>query len=927
MMVQSPLAGSRGVGTVVGTGADRDVLLATKLRVPSLRDGFVARPRLTVSLDAAVNRELVVVSAPAGFGKSSAIAEWVTGCGTPVAWLSLDDADNDPVRFWRHVAAALDVARPGVAAAVAARSGGLSTPSYHAAVAALVNELAESAETVVLVLDDYHVVDSATVHASLTYLLEHLPRALRLVVAGRADPPLPLARMRARGRLAELRAEDLRFTVAESAALLGAAPVHSLPPEAAAVLAARTEGWAAGLQLAALSLSGRADVECFVTEFSGSNRFVLDYLTEEVLDGQPAAVRQFLLETSVLERLSGPLCDALRGRSDSQQLLEQVEQANLFLHPLDDCRQWWRYHHLFADLLRARLTREQPDRVAALHRAAGEWYARHRLADQAVHHLLAVGDHEAAADIGSEHAQTRLQRREAATLYRWFAALPDELLRARPHLCATKALAALVSGHIEEVEPLLAGGGEGGPDAGPDAAGPGLGPVPAVVALVHAELALRTSSGEAAVRHARDGLALVGRADGYLDYFLRYDLAAGFLLEGAVGAAEPLLDELAVHPWATRADPFFAARTLSLIGWMRMAQGRLDEAARIYRTALDTWARPADRAHLPDAGVAHARLAQISYLRDELDVAAEHAETAVELCRRLGLPRWEVTALVAAARVRHARGEHDEAIAALDEAGRLAAGPGVAAPIAASVSVQRARIALAHGDTGEVADWVRSRNLAFGDEPHCAREPEYLLLARLLIRRQPQQAARMLADWHGLAAAQRRTGSVIEARVLQALAHAELDDPAGALTHLVEALALAGPQRHLRVFVDEGAALAALLRELLVGRRLEQLAADRAVPQAFLSALSAAFDRIGHPLLPTARRGAVAVPGLVEPLTARETEVLSLLADGRPNRAIADDLVISVDTVKRHVTHVLDKLAAANRTEAVARARQLGLLS
>jgi LuxR family maltose regulon positive regulatory protein len=901
------------------------VLLATKLRVPALREGFVARPRLSAALSAALTRELVVVSAPAGFGKSSAIAEWAAGCGTPVAWLSLDDADNDPVRFWRHVAAALDVARPGTAAAVDARSGGLSTPSYHAAVAALVNELVASAEQVVLVLDDYHVVDSAAVHASVASLLEHLPDTLRLVVATRADPPLPLARLRARGRLAELRAEDLRFTVAESGALLGAATARSLPQEATAALAARTEGWAAGLQLAALSLSRRPDVERFVTEFSGSNRFVLDYLTEEVLDGQPAAVRQFLLETSVLERLSGPLCDAVRGQDDSQELLEQVEQANLFLHPLDDVRRWWRYHHLFADLLRARLAREQPERVAALHRAAGDWYARHRLPDQAVHHLLTAGDHERAADLAGEHAESRLRRREAATLHRWLAALPDELLRARPHLCATKALAALVSGHLEEVEPLLARA-EAGAGAEPEP-GPGLGPVPAVVALVHAELALRTGRGGAAVRHAHDGLALVGRGDGYLDHFLRYDLAAGFLLDGAADAAEPLLHELAVHPWATRADPFFAARTLSLIGWMRMTQGRLDDALRIYRTALDTWARPADRTHQPDAGVAHARLAQVSYLRDELDAAADHAETAAELCRRLGRPRWQVTALVVAARVRHARGEHDGAAEALDEAGRLAARPGVAAPIAASVGVQRARIALARGRIGEVADWVRARGPAPADEPHYPREPEYLLLARLLVRRQPQQAVRLLERWHGLAEAQHRTGSVVEIRILQALAQAELGEPADAAALLVEALALAAPHRHLRVFVDEGAALAALLRELLVGRRLERLDGARDVPQAFLAALSAAFDRSGRSLLPAARRGAVTVPGLVEPLTAREKEILSLLADGRPNRAIAEDLVISVDTVKRHVTHVLDKLAATNRTEAVARARALGLLS
>ena len=908
------------------------MLLATKLRMPRLRDGFVARPRLTAWLTAAVSRELVLVCAPAGFGKSSAMAEWAAGCDNPVAWLSLDEVDNDPVRFWRHIAAAVDTAWPGIEAAVAARSGGPSTPSFHPAVAVLVNELAESTQPIVLVMDDYHVIESATVHASLAYLLERLPAALRLVVAGRADPPLPLARMRARGQLAELRAADLRFTVAESAALLGAAGAGALPQAAAAALAARTEGWAAGLQLAALSLSGRVDVEAFVAEFSGSNRFVLDYLTEEVLDGQQPDVRQFLLETSVLERLSGPLCDALRGRDDSQQLLERVERANLFLHPLDDRRQWWRYHHLFADLLRARLAREQPDRVAVLHRAASDWYARHRLADQAVHHLLAVDEHERAADVVAEHAQARLARREAATLHRWFAALPDELVAARPDLCATKALSAVVSGHAEVAEPLLAAA------EGASGSARGLGPVTAVVALVRAELALRTGEGGAAVQHARNGLALadgglvdgaaLDRADGYLDYFLRYDLAAGFLHDGVVDAAEPLLRELAAHAWPAHADPFFAARTLSLTGYMRISQGRLDDAARIYRAALDTWARPADHAHMPDTGVAHTHLAHICRLRDELDAASGHAETAVELCRRLGLPRWAVTALVTSAQVHQARGSSDAATAALDEAQRLAAGPGVPTHIAASVGVTRARIELACGPTEQSAAWVHDRGLAVTDEPVCVREPEYLLLARLLLRRgEPEEAIRLLGRWHAMAAAQHRMGSVIEIRVLQALAHADRGDAARARALLIEALALAAPHRHLRVFVDEGPPMAALLRELPARRRREQLDGGVVVPQAFLSALSASCGRVGHPSLPAAPGGATAAPGLVEPLTPREQEILSLLADGRPNRAIAEHLFISIDTVKRHVTHVLDKLAATNRTEAVARARRIGLLS
>ena len=349
-----------------------DALLATKLHVPRTRPGFVVRPRLADRLAPAQGGELTLVCAPAGFGKTALLADWARRDPRPVAWLSLDDADNDPARFWRHAAAALDRVRPGVAQQVAAllQGGGLQPASFEAVVTTLVNELAGVAEEVVLVVDDYHLIQAPQVHQSLEFLLEHLPAQLRLVLTSRADPPLPLARLRARGQLAELRERDLRFSPEEAAALLRTTVAPDLPQAAVAALADRTEGWVAGLQLAALSLQGRTNIAAFVAGFSGSHRYVLDYLTQEVLDRQPQELRGFLLETSVLERLSGPLCEAVTGRADSQELLEQVERANLFLVPLDEVRGWWRYHHLFADLLRARLQQERPEQVAGLHQAA-----------------------------------------------------------------------------------------------------------------------------------------------------------------------------------------------------------------------------------------------------------------------------------------------------------------------------------------------------------------------------------------------------------------------------------------------------------------------------------------------------------------------------------------------------------------------------
>ena len=388
-----------------------DVLLATKLHMPAPRPGLVPRPRLGSQLDAGLGRGLVLVCAPAGYGKTVLLADWARCGQRPVAWLSLDAGDNDPARFWRHTVAALDRVCPGIGERVGPLLGPPAPLSFEGPVTALVNDLAAGPGDgeVLLVLDDYHLIDSQPVHASVGFLLEHRPPGLRLVVASRSDPPLALARLRARGELAEVRAADLRFTAGEAAAMLRDAASADLPDAAVTALAARTEGWAAGLQLAGLSLRGQEDVAGFVAAFTGSNRYVLDFLAEEVLERQPGQVRAFLLETSVLERLSGELCDALTGRDGSQELLERVERAGLFLVPLDEVRGWWRYHHLFADLLRARLEAEQPGRVAQLHRNAGAWCEDHGLADDAIWHAVAAGEVTWAARLIEQYFDEVLQ--------------------------------------------------------------------------------------------------------------------------------------------------------------------------------------------------------------------------------------------------------------------------------------------------------------------------------------------------------------------------------------------------------------------------------------------------------------------------------------------------------------------------------------
>ena len=912
----------------VSAGPERDVLLASKLRVPRPRPGWVSRPRLVEHLRAGLTRDLILVCGPAGFGKSSLLADWVGDEGRAVAWLSLDEGDNDPVRFWRHVTAALDGVLPGVGERAGALVGGGGSTSVRAAVTALVNDLVAAPGEALLVVDDYHLIQAPEVHGSLEFLLAQRPVSLRVVLASRSDPPLPLARLRARGQLAELRAADLRFTLGEAGELLRAALGHDLPDRAVAALAERTEGWVAGLQLAALSLQGHSDIGRFVEEFSGSHRYVLDYLAEEVLDRQSEQLRTFLLQTSVLERLSGPLCDAVTGRTDGQELLESAERSNLFLIPLDEERRWWRYHHLFADLLRARLLRQQPDRVPHLHRAAAEWHEQHGLADDAVRHALAAGDDAWAARLIEGHLEDQiLLLGQGATLIRWLSVLPPDVIHRRPRLTLGQAVVALLEGRLDEVEPLLALAERTSSQtvdtpyrASIDRKDSIVANVPAAVAVGRADLACLRGDAERGAEYGRMAVAHLTDQDELLGVIARYHLGVADWLAGRLGQAEQAFVEV-VAKRSTSGERHVVLRAGYDLGGVQQAQGRLGAALRTYQRQLET---AATRGAPSSVGMAHVGMAKVLYERDELRLAREHATIGIEQCRRLSYVPPLVDCLLTLARIRHAEGDPLAAAAAIDEAQDVMP---QAVELRDRMRAIGVRLGLADGHVAEAARWVRVHGLTTDGEPAYPREQEYLVLVRVLLaEHQVEQALGMLDRWDALAHAQGRLGSVITMRVLAALALAANGDEPAAAAALAEALTLAAPEGYIRVFVDEGAPLAALLRTLLLGRRLEQVAGPDAVPREFLRRLASSFDRHGMPVLPPARRGAVAVPGIIEPLSAREREVLALLATGQPNRTIADQLVITVDTVKRHVSHVFEKLGVENRTQAVARARQLGLL-
>ena len=642
-------------------------------------------------------RKLTLICAPAGFGKTALLADWSQPRARGVGWVSLDAGDNDPVRFWRYVVAALDRVRPGIASELAPFLGAAGSGSIDGLVSQVINELALQPDDVFLVLDDYHVIDAVPVHDSVSYLLEHAPVGLHVVLASRADPPLPLARLRGRGELTELRAADLRFTAEEAGKLLRDAVGSSLDDAVVAKLAARTEGWAAGLQLAAVSLHDHTDVEAFVESFSGSHRYVLDYLTEEVLERQTAEVREFLLETSVLERLSGPLCDAVTGRTDSQTMLESIEKANLFLVPLDDVRGWWRNHQLFADLLRVRLQRQQPDRVFELHRNAARWYEEHGLVDEAIRHATTAGDVLWAARMIERHADAQLVQGEETTLQRWIAALPRDVVTARPRLLLAQTRFVL----LDEVEELLDAAERALADAPDEPYEPSVGRgtsrlanVPAMIAVGRAFVASLRGDGEASMSFATQARAELDEDEWMLESFAIATFGVAEWLCGRLEDAERTIAST-IARWRAHGVHESIALWCQYLGQVELGQGRLDRALATYRQVLDDRDSNGEGGTLSAAASAQIGIATVAYQRNELDEAEEYVNEGLSLCRQFVSPDALANGLAQLAWIRQARGDASGAADAMTEAAQVA-DPAIV-DLLSPVPAQRARLQLAQG--------------------------------------------------------------------------------------------------------------------------------------------------------------------------------------------------------------------------------------
>ena len=919
-------------------------LLATKLFVPSNRPEFVSRPRLIEQLNKGLHRKLTLISAPAGFGKTTLVTEWLEGLQENtkeknkkrITWLSLDENDNNYARFLTYFATALNQIE-GTKNAIGDKALSLlqspQPPPAETILISLINEIAAIPDKIVLILDDYHLIESQTVHDALGFLLDNLPPQFHLVIATREDPLLPLSRLRVRDQITELRAADLRFTTSEAAEFLNQAMELGLSTADIAALERRTEGWIAGLQLAAISLQGREDTSQLIKSFSGSYRLVLDYLIEEVLEQQPESVQIFLLQTSILNQLTGSLCDALTGQDNGQQVLESLDRSNLFIVHLDEKQHWYRYHRLFADLLRQRLHQKHPEQTSFLHHLASEWYEQNDLWSDAIHHAFAVDDTERAADL-IESAWRPMNRSYRSVVWlSWAKTLPKELVRARPALSTSCGWASLDTGDLEAAERCFQDAerwlhattnvNEQPKDSSGKRIEPGeekLRSLAVSIANGRAYLAQALGDVTGTIKYARRATDLLHENE----YFERglSDILLGFAFwaSGDLKAAYEAVSD-AISNMQTADKTQFIISFTSYLADIMTAQGRLNETERTYLQLLETVSEQGE-AEVREAAVLHLGLSELYFEWGEMEATMRHLQRSEELGEQSAFPPWYRHWICARARVRKALGNLDGVIEMLNGAERLYYRHPI--PDVRPLKALIARTWLAQGKVTEALQWAREQDLSPGDDLSYLREFEHITLSRLLIAQYKNdrvdsyihKALRLLERLQKAAEEKGRIGSVIEILILQALAFEAQGNIPAALVPLERAFTLAEPEKYFRIFIDEGTPMAHLLYEALS----HEIAPD------YAQRLLGAFP-VNEPKEVASSHPYKAGPKLIEPLSEREIEVLQLIAEGLTNQEISSQLYLSLNTVKAHTRNIYGKLGVNNRTQAGARARVLGILS
>ena len=897
-------------------------ILATKHYIPRHRVNVVLRPRLVERLNEGLRRKLALVSAPAGFGKTTLLGEWIASCQQPAAWLSLDEGDNDSARFWSHFIIALQMVAKNVGAGALGMLQSPQQPSIEAILTSLINEITSIPDDFILVLDDYHAVDSGQIDSTFTFLIERLPPQMHLVIATREDPDLPLSRLRASDQLTEVREKDLRFTETEAAEFLNKTMRLSLSSENVAALETRTEGWIAGLQMAALSMQGLPDAASFIQSFTGSHRFVLDYLLEEVHHKQPETIQKFLLQTSILERICAPLCDAvlLDSSINGQDTLEQLERANLFIISLDNERRWYRYHHLFAELLRNRLARTYSDQIADLHRRASDWYAHNDLPYEAIMHALATQDWSRAAEVIERFSDEWPMRGEMSIFLGWLESFPAQFRLDRPRLGVIYAWALFMANqldradqYLEQLLPIV------------QTTLPLLGELFAIRVMI----ASHRYDMQAVIELARQALSLVPpeeaspRSRILLSLGVAYDEMGGDIVATKSAFREAFELGKTLAPGSAAGNipiPLTALAYLSELEWL---QGSLREASHMYEQALELAEQLGGQPSIALCLLQRGR-ASLFYEWNDLDGAAHALQESIRVGELWKIPRLLVPAYGVSALVMQARSQVDDAREMIRRAEQITRDSYTAPSDLGSLALYQISLWIAQNDFQAIADWEQSHDSEWRSQIGRLRDALTIVLAHARIASYYQkrddsalsQARVLIKSALEQAQANSLTLNVTRLLMLDALALYAQGNATSAIAALERALTIAEPENYIRSFLDLGKPMQELL-----ARSLEAQALTESNLRVYVGKLLSHFDAniSAGPSKPTG-------DALIEPLTERELEVLRLIAKGLSNREISERLFLALSTVKGHTRIIFDKLQVQRRTEAVARARELGLL-
>ena len=886
--------------------------LRTKLYVPPLQSTWVSRMRLLKRMDEGFERKLTLISAPAGFGKTTLLVEWIHQKKIPVAWFSVDKKDNDPVHFLIYVIAGLQTLEPGIGKAALTLLQSPQPPPLESILINLINDISCIPTNATLVFDDYHAVDAKPIHDLIAFLLDHLPEHMHLVMATRSDPPLLLARLRSQNQLTELRAADLSFTTNETADLFKKRLNLQISTNDIQLLETRTEGWIAGLQLAALSLHGRKDPSNFLKTFKGDHRYIADYLTEEVLNRQPEQLRNFLLQTSILERLSASLCDAVTGQDNSRQVLNTLENANMFVIPLDEERCWYRYHHLFADLLEQRLRVKQGDLVAELHRRACQWFAKNGFKNEAVDHALIAQDYPQAAQLIEEIAEIEWDRARESRLLQWFKKLPDKRIDANPKLCIFYARELFKSGYLDNAEKRLHAAEHMLESTSiSDVNKEGL---LGRIAVIRAYMSTRTGDLSRTIYFSSQALKLLPRRDLNWRSVAATTLGMGYGSDKLVESQQAFVEAMKISKAA--GNIYYHIFAGSCLGSIIFKRGKLKEAKDISRQLL----RLAIENGIEQTGIVgslYANLGLIFCEWNDIDEGIRLLNKGIELSELGRDPVILASCQVGLLRALMYRMDFAGAFKLMENINERTGHFTLPPWITNTISALNVFFWLGSGKLNAALQWAQERGLSIDDYIDGSHELEYIALAHILITQNKlAEADRLLQRLIENAKAGDRVYMMIEMRLMRALIFKAKQDTAAALTELKFALSLAEPGGLIMIFVSKGKSVAELLEEICAVKKRDHDDTKAGFSLSYAKKIWSVFQAGTTPK----------IDGLMDPISERELEVLYLIAAGLSNREIADKLFISLNTVKTHTKNINSKLGVNSRIKAVARAKELGLL-